>query len=53
VSAVGEALVRGLLAFVFVAAASATAVAADLQRHPAWRLYPAFAVGYAVVEFSL
>jgi HD-GYP domain-containing protein (c-di-GMP phosphodiesterase class II) len=42
-----EALVRALLAGLFFAAAGALAVAGHTHRHPAWWLYPAFAVGYA------
>ena len=45
-----EALVRGLLAVVFLSCAIPLALLADTQRHPAWWLYPAFVVGYAVAS---
>src|ERR1044072_2338796 len=45
-----EALVRALLAAVFLVAAVALATLADTHRHPAWWVYPAFAAGYALAS---
>jgi HD-GYP domain-containing protein (c-di-GMP phosphodiesterase class II) len=45
-----EALVRVLLAALFLVAAMTLAAVAETHRHPAWWLYPAFAAGYAVAS---
>jgi HD-GYP domain-containing protein (c-di-GMP phosphodiesterase class II) len=45
-----ERLVRGLVAAFFFSCAVPLALLADTHRHPAWWLYPAFAIGYAAAS---
>jgi HD-GYP domain-containing protein (c-di-GMP phosphodiesterase class II) len=45
-----EGLVRGLVAALFFSCAIPLVLLAGTHRHPAWWLYPAFAVGYAAAS---
>jgi HD-GYP domain-containing protein (c-di-GMP phosphodiesterase class II) len=45
-----EGLVRGLVAALFLSCALPLALVAGTHRHPAWWLYPVFAVGYAAAS---